>query len=163
MKRGGFLKRTPLKAKKGFKTTRSPLKQTKSFRSFSKRRDQTIKAYISGVETDIWSTTKADQEFSRWIIERDKVCLKCGGKEKLTCSHFIRRGHSATRYDPKNCITLCLLCHSIWEDDKDGEYKIFMERLYSPEEIKALEEKGRTTTKRTEAIINCMSLIFYGI
>lgn len=161
MKRGGFLKRTPLKAKKGFKTTRSLLKQTKSFRTFSKRRDQTTTAYVAGVEAQIWSTTKADQEFSRWIIKRDKVCLKCGSKEKLTCSHFIRRGHSATRYDPKNCITLCLICHSLWEDDKDGEYKVFMEKLISPEEVRVLEEKGRTIVNRTESIINCMSLIFW--
>lgn len=162
MKRGGFLKRTPLKVKKGFKTTRSPLKQTKSFRTFSKRRDQTTLAYIYGVETQIWSTTKADQEFSRWIIKRDKVCLKCGSKEKLTCSHFIRRGHSATRYDPKNCITLCLICHSLWEDEKEGPYRFLMINLIGQAELDILYKKERQIFNRTEAIINCMSLIFYG-
>lgn len=161
MKRGGFLKRTPLKAKKGFKTTRSPLKQTKSFRTFSKRRDMTTTAYISGIEAQIWSVSKADQEFSRWIIKRDKKCLACGTTKKLTCSHFIRRGHSATRFDPKNCIALCLNCHREWEDEKDGPYRSLMIRLVGQSELDILYIKERQIFKRTEAIINCMSLIFY--
>ena len=77
----------------------------------------------------LWSSKKADTEFSRFIRNRDGKCIRCGKIEFLQCSHFWARANSATRYDPDNCDTLCYACHygniHGWEYNKQGEYRDF--------------------------------------
>lgn len=99
----------------------------------------------------IWSTDTADKYFSRWIRERDGKCLNCGTTERLTCSHYYRRGHSSTRWDPKNCITLCLFCHSEWEGPK-YIYTQHMIDWLGEEELLKLEKKAGTFMKRSDAV-----------
>ena len=63
----------------------------------------------------------ADKHFSDCI--RKAAEWKCQRCEKdysdkpqgLQCSHFISRGHWATRYDPKNALALCAYCHNYVE------------------------------------------------
>ena len=79
----------------------------------------------------IWSTDKADTMFSIYIRNRDGRCMRCGktaDRTQLSCSHFWPRQHSATRYDPENCVALCWVpCHKYnWEKEKQGEYRDFM-------------------------------------
>ena len=67
---------------------------------------------ILSKKTTIWSTKKADIEFSKWIRKRDGKCMRCGTINNLTCSHFWVRQHSATRYNPDNCVAVCWMpCH----------------------------------------------------
>lgn len=102
-------------------------------------------------------TSTADTSFSIFIRQRDGKCLRCGITESLTCSHFWPRGHSGTRFDPKNCITLCQgpysnRCHDEWEIRKNQEYKDFMLNWLGQEEYDALEKRARTFKKREEAV-----------
>ncbi len=110
----------------------------------------------------LWSSKKADIEFSKWIRVRDGKCLRCKTTQNLTNSHFWSRNKSALRYEPDNCITLCAWkCHIYgWEKEKQGAYRDFMiERLGEPryEELKKMYYQSKMS--RREAIINCMKLL----
>lgn len=109
----------------------------------------------------IWSSTTADTEFSKWVRARDGRCVRCGTTNNLTCSHFWVRQHSATRYDPDNCVALCWMpCHKYhWEKEKQGAYKDFMLVWLGKKKYKALEERSKTTYPRSDAIIDCMKLL----
>lgn len=98
----------------------------------------------------------ADRKFSAFVIGRDKKCLKCGSTRELTCSHFFRRGHSATRFSPTNCITLCIWCHGEWEDEKDGAYGAFMVTRLGETGFAALEALSRTIVKRERAVAEAL-------
>lgn len=110
----------------------------------------------------IWSTHKADVEFSKWVRQRDSRCLRCGSTENLTNSHFWSRNKSALRYEPDNCITLCAWkCHIYgWENEKQGAYRDFMiNRLGIDryEELKRIYYQSKVTRK--EAIKECQKLL----
>ena len=112
---------------------------------------------------NIWSSAKADREFSLHIRARDGKCMRCGRKPpdiNLQCSHFWHRGHSATRYDPKNCIALCAGCHLYkWEVEKQGEYRDFMVRWLGQTEYDLLKKRAQSTVKRSDAILQLMKLL----
>lgn len=94
----------------------------------------------------------ADKSFSIYIRTRDPLCKRCKRAPTRDCSHFWGRGHSATRYDPKNCVGLCRPCHDIWEHQKNVEYKDWMEDWLGLEEYIALERRARSFMKREKAI-----------
>lgn len=102
-----------------------------------------------------------DSEFSRWIRNRDKRCLKCGSTEDLTNSHFHGRDHSGTRYHQKNCDTLCKWCHSIWEYEKKPgqEYYEWKLRQLGEVKFKELEQLANTKVLRYDAIVECMKFL----
>jgi hypothetical protein len=121
-----------------------------------------------------WSDKKADTEFSLFIRARDGHCLfpGCEKTEGLQNSHFIGRRHSATRYDPENCIALCyshhygdkLLGYEYQKQEKekhgyDGQYTLFMKKHLGTKRYRALMERGKTTVKRSTEIAKLMELI----
>ncbi len=102
---------------------------------------------------EVWSTARADKEFSLWVRKRDGKCKRCGKIENLQCSHYWSRMHSATRYDPKNCIALCAGCHLYhWEIEKQGDYQEFMKKWLGEKEYQALKKRAHSTKPRKEAI-----------
>lgn len=124
----------------------------------------------------IWSSDKADKEFSLYIRQRDGRCQypSCHVYElkQLQCSHYIERRHSATRYDPENCISLCWKHHFLdklvgfeyakqqhEEHGFDGRYTQFMQGWLGYERFVALIRRGRTSKTRSKAIIDCMVLL----
>lgn len=109
----------------------------------------------------VWTTERADAEFSKWIRNRDKVCMRCGTTKNLTCSHFWVRQHSATRYDPDNCVAVCWMpCHKYhWEKEKHGDYRDFMLKRLGEEKYKELEKRARSIYPRYNAIVDCMKLL----
>lgn len=109
----------------------------------------------------IWTTKKADDEFSKYIRNRDGVCVRCGRQNRLTCSHFWGRQHSATRYDPQNCVALCWMpCHKYkWEKEKQGAYRDFMMKWLGKKEYDKLEKRANSIKKRSDAILELMDLL----
>lgn len=109
----------------------------------------------------IWTTKKADVEFSKWIRNRDGRCMRCGTINNLTCSHFWVRQHSATRYDPDNCVAVCWMpCHKYhWEKEKQGDYRTFMLNRLGKEKYEELEKKSKSIYPRYNAIEDCMKLL----
>lgn len=129
------MKQTPLKRK-------TPLKKKKG--SWSKAAKKRRKK-------GEWSTKHADTKFSIWIRDRDGKCLRCGTKDGLTCSHYHIRKHSATRFDPKNCIALCWPCHQDWEGPKNG-YTEFMISWLGKDEFLELAIRAGSVMKRPDAV-----------
>jgi hypothetical protein len=109
----------------------------------------------------------ADEKFSKKILERDGKCLfpNCTSPSKLTNSHYHNRGKFNTRFDEKNCITLCQFHHYMnrvvgWEFQKqriekhgwDGQYTLFMKKWLGEEEFEALDQRAKRTRKQSLAI-----------
>lgn len=109
----------------------------------------------------LWSMSKADSEFSKWIRARDRVCARCGTDKNLTNSHFWPRQHKSVRYDPLNCIALCWMpCHKYhWEKEKQGAYRDFMIQWLGEYEYKKLEYRAGTPMPLKVAVMECMKLL----
>ena len=56
---------------------------------------------------------KADRLWSLCTIKRDKKCMRCGSKSKLSAHHIRVRQHTSTRWLLHNSITYCWTCHSL--------------------------------------------------
>jgi hypothetical protein len=110
---------------------------------------------------ELWSTAKADTEFSLFIRERDKWCFFGCGNRATQNSHFFGRGNSATRYDPDNCDGACAECHAMHEGNKNGVYKELKIEQLGSERFRALEIRARSTYPRSKAIYDCM--VFLGV
>jgi len=114
------------------------------------------------VKTKKIRITKADEKFSKYIRTRDGwICQRCGRRytpptNGLQCSHFWGRANKCTRFDPENCDALCYGCHSLWEGNKQGDYRDFKIRQLGKKGYEALEKRARSTCKESEEIIKCM-------
>lgn len=117
------------------------------------------------VKPKLWSLKKADTEFSLFIRERDRKCMRCGKKKgpdnPLTCSHFWNRQHKGTRFDPENNDAVCWMpCHKYhWEKEKQGDYRDFKVRQLGMARYQALEARARGTYPQDRAIMDCMVLL----
>lgn len=52
-----------------------------------------------------------DKELSLLVRERDKQCVICGSRERLTAGHVLSRSHYSTRWDFGNVFTQCWPCN----------------------------------------------------
>lgn len=105
----------------------------------------------------VWSTEYADTKFSLFIRARDVFCFFGCGNRSTDCSHYMNRGNSATRYDPKNCDGVCRTCHDTYGEGAGGAYKWRKAKQLGPVEFAALERRGHSIMKRDTAIIACMA------
>lgn len=111
---------------------------------------------------------ECDSAFSKEIIERDGRCLfpGCGTTNNLTNSHYFKRANWNTRFDPENCITLCIRHHFMDRDtayefqkarkpkhEWDGQYTIFQRNLLGEARWNALLERAEGGKTRKEAIL----------
>jgi hypothetical protein len=58
-----------------------------------------------------------DRLVSLIVRKRDKRCVTTGSMDKLTCSHLIKRGKAATRFDLTNCN-----CQTLGENFKHNQF-----------------------------------------
>lgn len=105
----------------------------------------------------LWTTTKADTIFSKYIRTRDRFCFFCMKNEGKQCSHFWGRGNSATRYDEENCDAVCGGCHMRHEGSKQGEYRTRKIKQLGQERYDELEKRARSIVKRSDAIAEFQS------
>jgi hypothetical protein len=89
----------------------------------------------------LWTSAKADKEFSIFIRARDKTCFFCSNKATQN-SHFWGRGNSATRYDPENCDAVYGGCHMRHEGSKQGLYREIKIRQLGQDAYDALERRA---------------------
>lgn len=102
-------------------------------------------------------TSSADSKFSLWIRKRDGKCMRCGSTDKpLDNSHYWKRGDSGTRYDPENCDSACRECHTIWEKQKNNEYRDWKIRQLGIERYNMLEFNARTFMSRRDSVLAFM-------
>ena len=123
------------------------------------------KRMIYGVK--VWSLTKADNEFSKWLREqRSYTCENCGIYHEpptrlIQNSHYIGRSHKATRFDPDNCDVLCATCHHNWESQKQYGYRDWKIKKMGQEAHDELINKTGASLGEKDAIFNCMKLLGY--
>jgi len=69
------------------------------------------KHYTGSVQNGGYYSSK-DRNFRGFIKWRDKKCILCGNKTRLTVHHiepWVER--EDLRFDPSNAVTLCIRCH----------------------------------------------------
>ena len=95
---------------------------------------------------------KADASFSRFIRDRDRLCLKCGWTNRqLHCAHIFPRTRAATRYWSLNAITLCgMPCHKWWHENP-AESGIWIQDIKGTEFIERLRQRSLIVMKRADA------------
>lgn len=145
MKTNSILKSyTTLKAKVGFKRKFSPMKNM----GFSKT--------PTSLQKDIKDT---DREFSKFIVRRDGKCMRCGSTQMLSCSHFHGRANYATRFEPMNCITFCVVCHDFMESKKSGEYLDFMVDWLGRDRFFVLDSLSKIRISKVDSLILAKNLL----
>lgn len=109
---------------------------------------------------------KSDKYFSEYIRRRDGRCMygfRCWSNmapivtdplawKQLDCSHWQKRRHEGTRFDPKNCDAACKKCHHFVENDPEGQKTLDafkLKQLGQIEYNKVLIRKN-TVTKRDD-------------
>lgn len=100
----------------------------------------------------------ADKYFSDWIRERDDwTCQNCKTEyekpsQGLHCSHFHGRGNKSTRFDPENCIALCMRCHKHMGATPHDHAEFFLKRL-GREKYDALAIRAKLPQKIDESAV----------
>lgn len=99
----------------------------------------------------------ADKWFSLWIRNRDNwTCQRCFAKHEpptsaLHCSHFFGRRKESTRYEPLNCVALCMGCHLYFTSHPAEHYEWQVKRL-GQDVIDKLTLQANTPKKKDRKI-----------
>jgi hypothetical protein len=101
---------------------------------------------------------KADKYFSFYIRLRDGKCMRCGSLVRVnlqtgmpishTTSHYFGRGKESTRFDPDNCVCLCMPCHRKWASDDREEYREFMIKRLGMRGFESLLVRSKRLVKK---------------
>ena len=84
---------------------------------------------------------RADRWFNKYIVLRDKKCIRCGSEDDGQCSHFYgKQACPELRYDTDNAHRMCKACHLRHHKFDDQWYSNFMRRTYSIRKLNKLEE-----------------------
>ncbi len=107
------------------------------------------------------TTAYVDKKFSRWIRDRDPICVRCYKAPSQDCSHYWARGRSGTRFDDENCVGLCRACHGLWEMRKNHEYMDHMVTRLGRKRYEELERRARTFKSRRIAVEEAMAWLSF--
>lgn len=100
---------------------------------------------------------QADRLFSIYIRLRDRACQRCGSAVKFNAkglpvshenSHYFGRRAENTRFEPKNCDTLCMGCHMLWGGKNFEDYRWFKINQLGQEEFDKLLLASNTYRKK---------------
>jgi len=102
-----------------------------------------------------------DRVFSIYIRRRDTAsdgigrCITCGKNMLLQCGHFIKRQHSAVRWDERNSHGQCVRCNK-WLHGNDGNYALAIARRYGIGVLEELIAAKHKAMKFTRADLEAM-------
>jgi hypothetical protein len=71
---------------------------------------------------------RADDAMSEYIRARDKECVICGSRERLTNGHLITRGKYSVRWKELNCHCQCRGCNLLHEHQPEQYTSWFIQR-----------------------------------
>ena len=151
-----------IKSRKALKRERKAKKFKRITKTYKqKRKEKQIKLW--GVK--LWSVTRADIEFSKWLRElRGYTCEMCGyyaspPTQEIQNSHYIGRSAWSTRYNPLNCDCLCASCHHKMEDLKAYDYRDWKLARLGEEAHTNLINQAKQLRGAQLAIFECMKLL----
>ena len=117
------MRKTPLKKKQGFKRKTSWLKHNPRTPKIAPRRID--------LHRKAWST------FSRWIRNRDKICITCGNRGNLEAGHF---WHACLDFDEININAQCTSCNH-FKSGNLASYSVYLLNKYGEKAFKDLEQR----------------------
>ena len=103
---------------------------------------------------------EADRVFSKWVRTRQEgpgasfdpktglaACVTCGATgSEMNAGHFWKRGHLATRFDPRNCHVQCVRCNN-YRGGAEAEHAAYILKTYGREVFEELETLHRRVVK----------------
>jgi len=105
---------------------------------------------------------QADSVFSKWVRTRQEglgasfdsgtglaTCITCGATGKpseMNAGHFWKRGHLATRFDPRNCHVQCVRCNN-YRGGAEAEHAAYILQTYGKWTFDVLENLHRRVVK----------------
>ena len=89
-----------------------------------------------------------DKVFSLYIRNRDKQCVICGSRERLTCGHLLTRTAYSTRWDEMNCACQCVGCNGRHEWDA-SKYTVWFLNKFGKKAYEELALRHYTIRKFT--------------
>jgi len=113
-------------------------------------------------------TNKADTWFSRFIRLRASdengvgKCFTCGRIKEvkhMDCGHFVKRQHSATRFNEYNCQLQCKHCNA-FEQGKDAIFRENLVSLYGEKIVLLLESSKRSFSKLGKVELNYLAELY---
>lgn len=134
----------------------------KSYKGFKKKFTPMKNKVFNRTPTDLQKEVReADSKFSKFIINRDKKCKRCGSTYLNTCSHFYPRSIWATRYEPDNCVDFCSPCHDVMESKKkEGmEYHQFMIKWLGEDQFFILDHLSKMHITKSDSLILANNLL----
>ena|SRR5438067_10712748 len=96
-----------------------------------------------------WLVAELDRVTSLVVRRRDRRCVTCGEARGLQCSHFYSRRYIATRFNLRNCNSMCVECNLRHNVDP-SPYLRFMNERYGPEVVAELDRLRRGVSKVTD-------------
>jgi 5-methylcytosine-specific restriction endonuclease McrA len=85
-----------------------------------------------------WLVAELDRLVSVIVRRRDRRCVTCGEPRRLQCSHFYSRRYLRTRFELRNCNSMCAHCNRRHNEDLEP-YSRFMQERYGAEVVAELE------------------------
>ena len=84
---------------------------------------------------------KADRWYNKYIVLRDKKCIRCESEESGQCSHYYgKEDCPRLRYDIDNTHRMCKGCHFRHHRIQDNWYSNWMRHKYTEAKLDKLEE-----------------------
>src|SRR2546421_12894004 len=96
-----------------------------------------------------WLVAELDRLTSLVVRRRDRRCVTCGEARGLQCSHFYSRRYIATRFDLRNCNSMCVECNRRHNVDP-SPYLRFMIEHYGPDVVAELNGSRMSVRKVTD-------------
>ena len=97
----------------------------------------------------------ADAVFSKWIRQRDRICITCNS-EATQAGHYFSRRYNSIRFDPVNVNGQCMRCN-VFLSGNIAVYRMKLVIKHGTEELKRLEDSyleiKQFTKKELESII----------
>lgn len=96
-----------------------------------------------------------DSIVSLIVRARDKQCVLCGTRERLTCGHLFSRTNHSTRWSLLNCHTQCVGCNMRHEHDP-YPYTEWFRRKFGDEAYHALYQEFHKPVKFSDMELKAM-------
>ena len=96
-----------------------------------------------------WLVAELDKHTSIIVRRRDRGCVTCGTAQGLQCSHFYSRRYLSTRFDLRNCNSMCAGCNRRHNRDR-RPYERYMRKTYGPAVVRELDDLRMSLEKVTD-------------
>lgn len=80
---------------------------------------------------------KAWEIFSKWVRERDKICVTCGSRSDLDAGHF---WHNCLDFDELNVNAQCQKCNRFMSGNL-AQYSVYLIKKYGQQAFEDLEHR----------------------